>query len=111
MITQDQLKELTERCQALKRYLDIDSKRIEVEEEELRTHVPDFWEHREAAEAQMKKIKDIRFWIEAYEALEKQLEELRLAFDFVKEELVTEEEVDAQYAEVLKETEDLELRN
>ena len=111
MVTQDQVKELSERCDALKRYLDIDSKKIEVEEEELRTHVPDFWEHREAAEAQMEKIKDIRFWIESYEALEKQVEELRLAFDFVKEGLVTEEEVDAQYEEVLKEIENLELRN
>ncbi len=73
--------------------------------------MPDFWEHREAAEAQMKKIKDIRFWIDAYEALEKQVEELRLAFDFVKEGLVSEEEVDEQYAAVLKQIEDLELRN
>ncbi|MDE6806684.1 MAG: peptide chain release factor 2, partial [Muribaculaceae bacterium] len=96
MITQDQLKETVERKDALRRYLDIDSKKIEVEEEELRTHVPDFWENREKAEAQMKKIKEIRFWIDAYAELEKQVEELSLAYDFVKEELVTEEEVDAQ---------------
>ena len=93
MITQDQLKEAVERKDALRRYLDIDSKKIEVEEEELRTHVPDFWENREKAEAQMKKIKEIRFWIDAYAELEKQ------------------EEVDAQYATVLKSLEDLELRN
>ncbi len=111
MITQEQLKDTVERTEALKRYLDIDSKRIEVEEEELRTHVADFWEHREAAEAQMRKIKGIRFWIEAYEALEKQVDELRLAFDFVKEELVTEEEVDAQYERVLTAIEELELKN
>ena len=36
MITQEQLKETSERQEALKRYLDIDSKKIEVEEEELR---------------------------------------------------------------------------
>ena len=30
---------------------DIDSKKIEVEEEELRTHVPDFWLNQKAAEA------------------------------------------------------------
>ena len=40
MITQEQLKELQQRKEDLKRYLDIDSKKIEVEEEELRTHVP-----------------------------------------------------------------------
>lgn len=71
----------------------------------------DFWEHREAAEKQMKKIKELHFWIDSYEALEKQVEELQLAFDFVKEGLVTEDEVDEQYAAVLKALEDLELRN
>ena len=111
MITQEQLKEAEERTAALKRYLDIDSKKIEVEEEELRTHVADFWEDREKAEAQMKKIKDLHFWIDAYEALEKQVEELRLGFDFIKEGLVTEEEVDGQYAVVAKDIEALELRN
>ena len=41
--------------EALKRYLDIENKKIEVEEEELRTHVADFWEDRDKAEAQMRK--------------------------------------------------------
>ncbi len=111
MITQEQLKEAEDRTAALKRYLNIDSKIIEVEEEELRTHVADFWEDRTKAEAQMKKIKDLHFWIDSYKALEKQVEELRLAFDFVKEGLVTEEEVDEQYAVVAKDIENLELRN
>ncbi|MDE6825335.1 MAG: peptide chain release factor 2, partial [Paramuribaculum sp.] len=48
MITQEQLKEARERQEALKHYLDIDGKKIQVEEEELRTHVPDFWEHPKA---------------------------------------------------------------
>lgn len=111
MITQEQLKDAEERTEALKRYLDIDSKKIEVEEEELRTHVADFWEDRTKAEAQMKKIKDLHFWIDAYEALAKQVEELRLGFDFVKEGLVTEEEVEQQYASVSADIENLELRN
>lgn len=71
----------------------------------------DFWEHREAAEAQMRKIKELHFWIDSYEALEKQVEELQLAFDFVKEGLVTEDEVDHQYATVMQTLESLELRN
>ena len=65
MITQDQLKALQERVEALHRYLDVDNKRIEVEEEELRTHVPDFWNDQKAAEAQMKKIKMLHFWIDS----------------------------------------------
>ena len=105
MITQDQLKEIQERRDALNKYLDIDTKRIEVEEEELRTHVPDFWEE------QMRKIKGLHYWIDAYEAIDKQTGELELAFDFLKEGLVTEEEIDAQYAALLGAIEQLELRN
>ena len=71
----------------------------------------DFWEDREAAEKQMRKIKELHFWIDAYTELDKQVEELSLAFDFVKEGLVTEEEVDEQYAKVMKAIESLELRN
>ena len=111
MITQEQLKEAQERVSALKKYLDIDSKKIEVEEEELRTHVADFWEDREKAEAQMRKIKELHFWIDSYMDLEKLVEELNLAFDFVKEELVTEEELDSLYAIVIDIIEKLELRN
>jgi len=69
--------------EALKRYLDIENKKIEVEEEELRTHVADFWEDRDKAEAQMRKIKGLHFWIDSYTELEKHVEELALAFDFV----------------------------
>ena len=53
MITQEQLKETAERRDSLKKYLDVDNKKIQVEEEELRTHVPDFWEHPVEARAQM----------------------------------------------------------
>ena len=111
MITTEQFKNIEGRVADLKRYLDIDSKKIEVEEEELRTHVADFWDDREKAEAQMRKIKGIHFWIDSYTAVEKQLEELSLALEFLKDELVTEEDIDKQYAALVKEVEDLELRN
>ena len=111
MVTPDQLKEVQRRTESLSHYLDIESKKIEVEEEELRTHVADFWDDRTKAEAQMRKIKELHFWIDSYTALEKQVEELELAFDFVKEGLVTEEEVDAQYASLIQSVEKLELRN
>ena len=51
--------------------------------------MPDFWNDQKAAEAQMKKVKTLRFWIEGFEEVDKIVEELTLAFDFVKEELVT----------------------
>ncbi len=90
---------------------DIDSKRVEVEEEELRTHVPDFWEHQKEAQIQMKKVKDLHRWIDEFDDLDKAVGELSLAWDFLKEGLVEESELDAMYADVLAKTEALELRN
>lgn len=111
MITQEQLKETAERTEALHRYLDIDSKKIEVEEEELRTHVPDFWEHPKEAQAQMKKIKDLQAWIEGYAEVADAVEELTIAFEFVKEGEMDESELDALYASTIDKIERLELRN
>ena len=111
MITLEQLKELQQRKDDLNRYLDIDGKKIEVEEEELRTHVPDFWQDQKAAEAQMKKIKSLRNWINGCEEVELAVDEVATGFDFVKEGLVEETEVDALYSKAMALLEKLELRN
>lgn len=58
MITSDQLHNVLEREQALRGYFDIDGKTIQLEEEELRTHDPGFWEDAKRAEVQMKKVKN-----------------------------------------------------
>lgn len=59
----------------------------------------------------MKKIKDLKKWVEAYNEVHAATEELALAFDFVKEELVTEDEVDAAYAKAIELVENVELKN
>ena len=111
MITADQLKDVLERADALKHYLNIDQKKVEFEEEQLRTQAPDFWEDPKRAEEQMKKVKGIEKWIKGYEEVRRLADELQLAFEYHKEELVTEEEVDADYANAVKAIENLELMN
>ncbi|MCQ2219480.1 MAG: peptide chain release factor 2 [Paludibacteraceae bacterium] len=111
MITIDQLKNLLEREDALRRYLDIDAKLVQIEEEELRTQAPGFWDDQKRAEAQMKKVKGLKKWVEDYNAVKSACEELQLAMDFFKEEAVTEEDVDAAYKHAVELTEDLEMRN
>lgn len=59
----------------------------------------------------MKLVKDLEQWIEDYELAETLAEELQLAFDFYKDELVTEEEVDEAYDKSVKHIEELELKN
>ena len=73
--------------------------------------MPGFWDDAKNAEAQMKKVKSIKLWVELYNEVKAAAEEVQIAYDFYKEEAVTEEEVDAAYARALKMTEDLELRN
>ena len=111
MITADQLKDVMDRADALHRYLNIDQKKVEFEEEQLRTQAPDFWEDPKYAQEQMKKVKGIQKWLDGYKIVRLYADELQLAFDFYKDEMVTEEEVDADYAKAIKAIEDLELKN
>ena len=111
MITIEQLKELQDRTDQLRQYLAIDEKRMQLSEEEIRTQDPDFWNDQKAAEAQMKKVKSLKAWIEGYNNVEKAVEELALAFDYFKEEIVSEEEVDNAYQTALNAVESLEMKN
>ena len=73
--------------------------------------MPDFWEHQKEAEAQMRKIKQLRFWIDGYAEVDKICGELELGFDFVKEGLIEEAELDDIYARAVALIENLELHN
>lgn len=59
----------------------------------------------------MKKVKDLKKWVELYNEVEDVCNELELAFDFCKEGAMTEDEVDAVYEKALSCTEDLEMKN
>lgn len=111
MITIDQLKDVKERTDALYRYLGIEEKKIQVEEEQLRTQAPGFWDDQKAAEAQMKKVKGLQQWIAGYQDVKTLADELQLAYDFYKDELVSEAEVDDAYAKAVSAIEELELKN
>ena len=111
MITSDQLKDVLERTDALARYLNIDQKKVEFEEEQLRTQAPDFWEDPKRAQEQMQTVKGIERWLKDYKAAREYADELQLAFDFYHDDMVTEDEVDADYAKAIKAIEELELKN
>ena len=111
MITLDQLKSVKDRTEQLHRYLDIDGKKIQYEEEQLRTQAPGFWDDQKRAEAQMKLVKGLEKWLKGYAEVKTLCDELDTAFEFYKEELVTEDEVDAIYAKAITAIEELELKN
>ena len=82
-----------------------------MQEEELRTADPAFWEDRKRAEAQMRVVGDLKKWITAYDTVEQLTEEVATAMDFYREEVATEEEVDVAYAHAIAHFEEIELRN
>ena len=71
----------------------------------------DFWEDTKKAETQMKKIKELRYWIDGCTQAQKLVEELQLAMDFMKEGVVSETEVDEVYKTALSYIENLEMHN
>ena len=111
MITADQLKDIKERTAALKQYLAIDEKIVQVEEEQLRTQAPGFWDDAKKAEAQMKKVKGLQAWIDGYKEVNNRTEEAEMAMELYREEMVEEQEVDDAYARALTAIEELELKN
>lgn len=111
MITSDQLKDVMERAEALHRYLNIDQKKVEFEEEQLRTQAPDFWEDPKRAQEQMIKVKGIEKWLVGYQQVRQLADELELAFDFYRDEMITEDELDADYAKAVAAIEHLEMKN
>ena len=59
----------------------------------------------------MKKIKDLQQWITGYAEVQKAAEELTIAWDFVKEGLMEESEIDVLYTDAISKIENLEFRN
>ncbi len=59
----------------------------------------------------MRKVKGIKMWLDAYRQVETSVEELGISYDFFKEDMLSEQELDEQYAKTLGFIEGLELKN
>ncbi len=69
------------------------------------------WDNPKEAEVLMRKVRELKSWIEGYEQVTSAVGDLQVLFDFAKEGEATEEEVDAQYEETVRLVEDIEMRN
>lgn len=92
-------------------FFDIDRKRIDLQNEEEKTQEPDFWEEPETARKQLQRVAGIKSWVEDYDTICKEVEDLQLMPDFVREEVVSEQEMDEHYARMIEHIEALEMRN
>jgi peptide chain release factor 2 len=111
MINQEQIKDISARIEAIRSYLKIDEKCMQLKEEELKTQDPGFWDDPKKAEAQMKGIRSLKFWIDAYDRLKNGLDDVEVMLEFIREGAAEETEGDALFAQLKTEVEELELKN
>jgi peptide chain release factor 2 len=110
-MTFEHYKDLTKRVADIQVFLKIDAKRMELKEEELKSQDPSFWDEPKKAEAQMKKIRGLKYWVDSFDKVKSAVEDLEVMFEFVKEGVSSEQEMDESYKSVLNEIEELELKN
>jgi peptide chain release factor 2 len=111
MINQDQIKELAERVGRIEVYLKIPEKRIQLQEAELKTQDPSFWDDPKAAETHMRDVRSIKAWVESYQGLKTMLDDLEVLYDFAKEDPSEEKALDEHYYQLIQDLEELELKN
>ena len=102
---------MVERLEALKGYLDIERKLLQIAEDEKHTQDPDFWNDPKQAERVMKQIRNKKVWTQGYAQTEAAVGDLQVLFEFAKEGEAEEAEVDAAYATALEQIEELEFKN
>ena len=111
MVNQEQIKQLQQRIQAIHDYLKIDEKSFQLKEEELKSQDPNFWDDPKKAEAKMKAIRGLKYWIESHHKLTSSLEDLEVLIEFSKEGAAEESEVDEHYNQLITQIEEVELKN
>ncbi|RRJ93506.1 peptide chain release factor 2 [Flavobacterium macacae] len=111
MTTTEQIKGIVERLGALRRYLDVDKKLIEITNEEEKTLAPDFWNNPKEAEAFVKVLRSKKKWVEDYNKAVTMTDELQIAYEFYKEGELTADELDDQFNSTNLHIENIEFKN
>ncbi len=110
-MTTEQYKALQNRLSTIQSFLKIDEKRMHLKEEELKTQDPSFWDDPKKAEDKMKQIRGLKFWVETFDRTAASVADLDVLMEFVREGMAEEAELNVQYAKLLEEIEELELKN
>lgn len=111
MVSSEQIKELRERIQKLQTYLKIEDKKTEIHELDLKTQDPSFWENQNEAESILKKVRQLKFWVNASDKLNQEIEDLEILIEFYLSGDGNEQEIDNLYQTIIAEFEELELKN
>ncbi len=110
MVSNEQINDLKARVTKLSTSIDIEQRRIDLQNEQERTEEPNFWDNPDEARKQLKKVADIKSVIEEWEAAVRMADDLDLVPDFVAEGVLSEAEAEQQYQEAVERVEKLELK-
>ncbi|HBE41585.1 MAG TPA: peptide chain release factor 2 [Bacteroidales bacterium] len=111
MITNEQIKSLYGRRDALRRYLDIAGKQKQIEEKENISRQPGFWDDPRQAEVILKDISRLKSWTNEFDKVNTAVDDLAVINDFFHEGEATERDLDSHYYNCLEQIENLEVRN
>lgn len=89
----------------------METKKLQIQEDEKLTQDPSFWDDPKKAEVIMRQIRTRKMWVEAHNSCHSGVEDLFVLYDFFKEGAATEDELDEQYQSTEKKIEELEFKN
>ncbi len=111
MISSDQIKDAKKRIEDLYRYLQIGKKKIEIQNDEEKTGAPEFWNDPKQAEIFLKSLKSKKKWVEDYEQIKSQFEDIEVLIEFAKEDAESEKELEKSLPDLTGKIEELEFKN
>ena len=111
MISNEQIKDAQNRIEDLYKYLQIERKKVEISNDDEKTASPEFWDNPKEAEAFLKQLRSKKKWVEEYEEIHKEFEDLQVLVEFSKEDPDSEKEVEDIFPKLLEKIENLEFKN
>ncbi|WP_207422042.1 peptide chain release factor 2 [Desertivirga brevis] len=110
-MTKEQLQDLRDRAESLRRHLDIERKLDELRLEQEFTTTEGFWDKPKEAEKVLHAIKTKKVWTDGYADVTASIEDVAVMFDFYQAGEASQDDLKEQYEVALKKLEELEFKN
>ncbi|WP_343557345.1 peptide chain release factor 2 [Sphingobacterium sp.] len=110
-MTKEQIQDLRDRVTSLRRHLDIDARKEEIERDQAVTLEASFWDDSKAAEKILLAIKNQKVWTDHFDEVAAAVEDAYVMYEFFQSGDADEKEVDDQYKLALAKVEELEFKN
>ncbi|MGM0737638.1 MAG: peptide chain release factor 2 [Bacteroidota bacterium] len=109
--TTEQVNDLLQRVEALRRYLDYDQRKERISELEFQAQQPDFWDDSDKAQKLMRDLTHEKSWVTQWDKLDERRQNIQLFREILEEGDDVSDEFNEEVARLKKEVEDLEFKN